>query len=121
MEECFWSALEVTRRTLESERELVAMFADRLQEARRRLDSHGRTPRDNAAKIEKIYEIKLADDEKALLANTIEAVKKTSLVSPEGRPIRTSTSLPSSRATAVPVLCSESWSSSADRRSDPVR
>ena len=30
-----------------------------------------------AGGIEKIYEIKLADDEKALLANTVEAVKKT--------------------------------------------
>jgi transketolase len=57
MEECFWSALETTRRTLENEKELVGMFVGRLHEARRRLDQHGRKPRQNAAKIEKVYEI----------------------------------------------------------------
>jgi transketolase len=61
MEECFWSALEMTRRTLEREEGLVGLLAGRLQAARKRLDERGRKPRPDAPEIEAVYEIASAD------------------------------------------------------------
>jgi transketolase len=57
MEECFWSALEVIRRGLEREKEMVAMLAGRLVQARQRLDEKAPKPRDKAPNIEALYQV----------------------------------------------------------------
>lgn len=57
MEECFWEALELIRRALETNRETVDFLAGRLVEARERLNRLGRQPRKDAPSVEKIYRI----------------------------------------------------------------
>ncbi|MBI2568107.1 MAG: hypothetical protein HYV63_13845 [Candidatus Schekmanbacteria bacterium] len=55
-EECFWEALGVVRRNLELETAMVAALADRLREAKQRLDCRARRARAGAPKIEAVYE-----------------------------------------------------------------
>jgi transketolase len=55
MERCLWSALSVVRRVLEREDELVAFFAERLRDSRRRLDARQRAPRAGAPDVRKVY------------------------------------------------------------------
>ena len=51
LEECFWEALTVIRGALERNRPLVAALAQKLREARRRLDRRARTPRPQAPAV----------------------------------------------------------------------
>jgi transketolase len=57
MEECFWEALSVVRQRLEENRAGAAELAQRLVEARARLDERKRTPRERAPRAERVYEI----------------------------------------------------------------
>jgi len=57
IEECFWDALQVVRRVVERETEMVGELSRRLVNARERLDGHGRAPRDAAPQVERIHEL----------------------------------------------------------------
>jgi len=57
LEECFWSALEVIRRVLARERDLVGAMTNRLVQARERLERRDRRPRENAPRVEAVYEL----------------------------------------------------------------
>jgi len=56
IEACFWDALQIIRRTLETNRPMVDMLASRLTAARDRLDRRGRKPRKDAPNVEAVYE-----------------------------------------------------------------
>jgi transketolase len=56
LEECFWEALTVIRTALEKDHELAAGLAQRLREARRRLDGLARRPRPQAPRIQAVFE-----------------------------------------------------------------
>jgi transketolase len=60
VEECFWEALQVVRRCMESEKAMVEALAGRLDDARARLDKHGRKPREQAPNVEAIYDAALS-------------------------------------------------------------
>ncbi len=62
MEQCFWEALLVVRKTFEDKLVNVDLFAGRLKDARERLDCLKRKPRDKAPDVEAIY--KTAEKEK---------------------------------------------------------
>jgi transketolase len=57
IEECFWSALTVVRQTLEDDLPTVHALAQKLVEARERLDRKERKPRPEVPSINAIYEI----------------------------------------------------------------
>jgi transketolase len=57
MEECFWEALGVVRRSLEADQETVQALAARLREARSRLDGRRRAPRAGAPRVQAIPEL----------------------------------------------------------------
>ncbi len=57
LEACFWEALTVIRGALERNRPLVAAFAERLREARRRLDRRARAPRPQAPAVQAVFEL----------------------------------------------------------------
>ncbi len=56
LEECFWEALTVIRGTLERNQPLVAVLAQKLREARRRLDRRARTQRPQAPAVQAVFE-----------------------------------------------------------------
>lgn len=56
LEGCFWEALTAIRTEFEKSRDVVEVFARRLDEARGRLDGRNRRPRTDAPKIEAVYE-----------------------------------------------------------------
>jgi transketolase len=56
METCMWDALQVIRRAVEAQPEMVKHLAGRLRAARERLDARGRRPRAGAPRIEAVYE-----------------------------------------------------------------
>ncbi|MEE9263245.1 MAG: hypothetical protein V3V11_02210, partial [Vicinamibacteria bacterium] len=55
VEECFWEALGIVRRTLENNRSLVDMLVQRVRAARERLDKAERKPRDNAPNLGALF------------------------------------------------------------------
>jgi transketolase len=55
LEECFWEALTLVRRTLEGSRPMVDALARRLREARARLDAAKRAPRPQAPRVEAAF------------------------------------------------------------------
>jgi transketolase len=57
LEECFWEALTVIRRALETNKPLVAALAQRLRAARRRLDERSRRPRPQAPAVEAVFDL----------------------------------------------------------------
>jgi transketolase len=57
LEACFWEALTVIRGALERNQPLVAAFAERLREARRRLDRRARAPRPQAPAVQAVFEL----------------------------------------------------------------
>jgi len=57
LEECFWEALTVIRGALERNQPLVAVLAQKLREARRRLDRRARTPRPQAPAVQAVFEL----------------------------------------------------------------
>jgi len=57
LEECFWEALTVIRRALETNKPLVAALAQRLRDARRRLDDRSRRPRPQAPAVEAVFDL----------------------------------------------------------------
>ncbi len=60
LEECFWEALTVIRGALENNTPLVAVLAQRLREARRRLDERSRRPRPQAPAVEAVFDLAAA-------------------------------------------------------------
>ena len=56
MEECFWEALQLIRSTLEKNRPMVEALAQRLVNARLRLNRRGRKPRTNGPIIGSVFE-----------------------------------------------------------------
>jgi transketolase len=56
-EECFWAALQLARRRLETEQAATAELARRLTAARARLEGRGRRPRPGAPRIAAVYEL----------------------------------------------------------------
>jgi transketolase len=56
IEECFWEALQLIRSTLEKNRPMVEPLAQRLINARLRLNRRGRIPRANGPVIESVFE-----------------------------------------------------------------
>jgi transketolase len=57
LERCLWNSLAVVRSVLEHEEEMVAAFARRLRESRKRLDALQRRPRDGAPDAETVYSL----------------------------------------------------------------
>lgn len=57
MEECFWKALGILRSRLERSPALIGEMAHRLLDARARLDGRRRRPREDAPRVEAVYEI----------------------------------------------------------------
>ncbi len=56
IEECYWEALGIVRKTLEKNQPLVGEFVQRLKASRGRLDDAGRVPRPDAPRIESLFE-----------------------------------------------------------------
>ncbi|RPJ44210.1 MAG: hypothetical protein EHM19_07135, partial [Candidatus Latescibacterota bacterium] len=57
MEECFWEALLLIRKAIESHEEMVGALAGRLLESQSRLNRASRQPRKGAPTVEKVYRI----------------------------------------------------------------
>jgi transketolase len=57
MEECFWEALQLIRKAVEAQGEMVEALAGRLLEAQGRLNRLSRQPRTNAPNVEKVYRV----------------------------------------------------------------
>jgi transketolase len=57
MEECFWDALSLVREALELSRPAVDALAGRLVAAKKRLDERARGPRDQAPRVDAVYEL----------------------------------------------------------------
>ncbi len=62
LEECFWEALTVIRGTLEKSNSLVEVLAQRLREARRRLDGRARRARPQAPRVQSVFELAVATE-----------------------------------------------------------
>ena len=56
IEECFWEALSVIRNIMENNREITGLLAQRLSDARKRLNSYNRRPRQDKPAIHKVFE-----------------------------------------------------------------
>jgi transketolase len=56
IEECFWEALSVIRNIMENNREITGLLARRLSDARKRLNSYHRRPRQDKPAIQKVFE-----------------------------------------------------------------
>ncbi len=57
MEDCFWAALGVVRQEIQNRTAMVDHMADRVAEARNRLDREERAPRNGAPRVEAIYDL----------------------------------------------------------------
>ena len=57
LEECYWSAIEVVRRAIGREAGMVRALAARLERARTRLEARGRRPREEAPRVEAVYDL----------------------------------------------------------------
>jgi transketolase len=57
LENCFWESLGMVREFLERNRTSAQALADRLTAARERLDRRGRCPREEAPRVEDVYEL----------------------------------------------------------------
>jgi transketolase len=57
LEECFWEALTLIRAALEKNRPMVDALAQKLHDARRRLDSRSRSPRPQAPAVQAVFEL----------------------------------------------------------------
>ncbi len=57
LEECSWEALSLVRKVVEDSQPMVDALVRRLVEARKRLDSRLRRPRDGAPRVEAVYEV----------------------------------------------------------------
>ena len=55
MEECFWEALGIVRKVLETNRPMVDALAGRIRDAKQRLDRRARQPRAGAPAITSVY------------------------------------------------------------------
>jgi transketolase len=63
MEECFYDALLLLRRSVEQDRAVAGAMAARLAAARKRLDQRARAPRAGAPRVEAVYELACAAGE----------------------------------------------------------
>ena len=57
VEQCFWEALGLIRRTLQDHTVTIGIMADRLRASRARLDDLGRRPRDGAPQVQRIFDL----------------------------------------------------------------
>lgn len=57
LEECLHDALQLVREAVEKDKPTAEILAARLEVARDRLDSRGRTPRERAPRLEAVYEL----------------------------------------------------------------
>jgi transketolase len=55
LEECFWEALGIVRRVLETDRPTVEALARRIRDSKERLDRRSRRPRAGAPSVESVY------------------------------------------------------------------
>jgi len=83
VEECYWEALTIVRDALEERRPTVDALAERLQEARTRLDDRARTPRPDAPRIDLVYDTAAVEGTPAELQ--LEPGQKTTLRDQLGR------------------------------------
>jgi transketolase len=60
MEECFWEALGIVRSALERSRPAIDHLASRLLASRDRLNERGRKPREQAPRVNTVYELAAA-------------------------------------------------------------
>lgn len=67
VEACHWETLGLVRELLEDEAALAKGMAGRLSDARERLDARGRTPRDGAPSVDRLYAACGSDDTPAEL------------------------------------------------------
>ncbi len=56
VEDCYWQSLLLIRDAIEANPVAAAALAQRLRFAKRRLDAHGRRPREGAPRIDNVYE-----------------------------------------------------------------
>jgi transketolase len=56
-EQCYWDALQIVRRSLETQAPVTAFLGGRVREARRRLDASNRVPRRPELQVERVYEL----------------------------------------------------------------
>ncbi|MHC4774143.1 MAG: hypothetical protein ACYTBR_02625 [Planctomycetota bacterium] len=85
VEDCFWEAMGVIRRALEEGRPTVEMLARRLVEARDRLDRRARKPREDAPRVEAIYEVARREGGRTPQDLTLEPGAATTLRAELGR------------------------------------
>lgn len=57
IEQCYWEALGVIRTSVEQNRPVADMLANRLRAARARLDAQARRPRETLGNVEEVYDI----------------------------------------------------------------
>jgi len=57
IEACYWDALQIIRNYFEKNRALTDAFAERLSQAKSRLDKQGRNPREKAPSVEQIVKV----------------------------------------------------------------
>lgn len=57
VEECFWEALMTVRSTLEDNRSAVQFLAQRIREAKDRLEARRRRPREKAPNVQAVYDL----------------------------------------------------------------
>jgi len=55
LEQCFWDALSIVRESLERQSATMRLLADRIVDAKSRLDAAKRTPRDGAPVVDDVY------------------------------------------------------------------
>ncbi len=61
VEAVFWDTLGIVRRAVEKQTAMAGAIADRLREARERLDALGRSPRNGAGRVDAVYRAVEAD------------------------------------------------------------
>ncbi|HEY6867256.1 MAG TPA: hypothetical protein VI792_08365 [Candidatus Eisenbacteria bacterium] len=79
VESCYWEALKVVRRALEGRRPAVATLAARLSAARERLAKRARSPRPDAPRLERAFEVAAKSLETAPEALALKPGTKTTL------------------------------------------
>ncbi len=85
MEECFWASLEIVRDEIQRRAGMVDHLADRLVEARARLERLERRPREGAPRVDAIYAMAERDGENVPEALTLKPGTATTLRGELGR------------------------------------
>jgi transketolase len=85
MEACFWETMRIIRKEIEAQGPMVTYLAERLREARTRLDARARKPRDGAPRIEVVYETAAKEMERVPTDLVLEPGTTTTLRGELGR------------------------------------